>query len=733
MGAATFILVGTRDATKNVSVWGLAADGSGEWTYDTGANTNTIVQDGSGNVYVGGVAYDAGGGLKNVWKLSSSGALVDSVYVSTMASVWQLAIDANYLYVAGTGAYRLDLDLTNEAMITGSGSRYAIGVDSFGNIYVGGGGTPVTLIKYDSSFAYQWLEDTNDKLYSIDFLANQDVIVGTSDGEIRRYAADGSSPNEGDWAHVMMAFGPCCRARIYNDVIYAARHNGSGVGDTFVVLNSSGARQWGDGPTYIADLEDVVFNSSGVPFVVGPLRNNFNIMEVDTVNEELRGIMIADYALGDFKDILLVDSSYEYSPDLSDVEGQWTLNDNAGTPVVLEEAYGRNGTASKNTSAMTTAGKINTALSFVRADNDEVDLGDNAAWELTPSQDKTYAFWCNWSQNGSNNFNVIFHKYYHPTSVGISCVIVRILKYIKTTIWWVDASTTITNTTGLDLDATGWFLVVIRVDRSGQLWISINNGAYTSVQDISAKEADDLSSSQALMLAQGQPINIDWERFEGDLDNFAIWSRILTQEEEALLWNGGSGSEDFGLVTAPTITSHPISQTKSVGDSVTFSVTATGDPAPTYQWKKNGGDIPGATSSSYTIPSVVVADGADYTCVATNAGGSATSNAATLSIRPYISAQSSSMAVSLGAKITLSITAGGHPPVLTYKWYKDGVEVVGKTESTIDVYPTSRVTYKCIVTNGTDPTTSADIVLTITDNPYTWNPFNLTLDSGRAE
>jgi hypothetical protein len=87
-----------------------------------------------------------------------------------------------------------------------------------------------------------------------------------------------------------------------------------------------------------------------------------------------------------------------------------------------------------------------------------------------------------------------------------------------------------------------------------------------------------------------------------------------------------------GSPVAPTIISDPSSATRTVGQSVTFSVTASGNPAPTYQWRKAGVPISGATSSSYTIPSVQESDAADYDCVVTNSEGSDTSAVATLTV-----------------------------------------------------------------------------------------------------
>jgi hypothetical protein len=69
-----------------------------------------------------------------------------------------------------------------------------------------------------------------------------------------------------------------------------------------------------------------------------------------------------------------------------------------------------------------------------------------------------------------------------------------------------------------------------------------------------------------------------------------------------------------------------------VGTSATFSVTATGTGL-TYQWKKGGTNISGATSSSYTINPVVIGDAGDYTVVVSGACGSpVTSNTAVLTV-----------------------------------------------------------------------------------------------------
>ncbi|MBI5472802.1 MAG: carbohydrate-binding protein [Ignavibacteriae bacterium] len=85
--------------------------------------------------------------------------------------------------------------------------------------------------------------------------------------------------------------------------------------------------------------------------------------------------------------------------------------------------------------------------------------------------------------------------------------------------------------------------------------------------------------------------------------------------------------------SAPTITAHPASQTVAVGQTATFAVSASGSEPLQYQWQKNNLNIGGATSSSYTTPSVNTNDnGSTFRCIVSNSIGTVTSNSATLSV-----------------------------------------------------------------------------------------------------
>lgn len=86
----------------------------------------------------------------------------------------------------------------------------------------------------------------------------------------------------------------------------------------------------------------------------------------------------------------------------------------------------------------------------------------------------------------------------------------------------------------------------------------------------------------------------------------------------------------------PVITSAPTPQYVDRGATPTFSVTV--DPlggTPSYQWRKNGSNIGGATSSSYTTPAVMPADDAAlYDCTITNLNGTTTTVPVATFLRP---------------------------------------------------------------------------------------------------
>ena len=82
----------------------------------------------------------------------------------------------------------------------------------------------------------------------------------------------------------------------------------------------------------------------------------------------------------------------------------------------------------------------------------------------------------------------------------------------------------------------------------------------------------------------------------------------------------------------PAFIVQPSSFTIAAPNTTIFNALASGNPSPSYQWKLNGAAIASATSPTLVIASAQASNAGTYTCVASNSVGSATSNAATLTV-----------------------------------------------------------------------------------------------------
>lgn len=84
--------------------------------------------------------------------------------------------------------------------------------------------------------------------------------------------------------------------------------------------------------------------------------------------------------------------------------------------------------------------------------------------------------------------------------------------------------------------------------------------------------------------------------------------------------------------TAPVITVHPASQTVFAGSTVTLTAAATGSPTPTYRWRLNGINVPGAVGTTLTLTGVNSGQAGNYTFVASNSVDSVGSMSAWLNV-----------------------------------------------------------------------------------------------------
>lgn len=172
--------------------------------------------------------------------------------------------------------------------------------------------------------------------------------------------------------------------------------------------------------------------------------------------------------------------------------------------------------------------------------------------------------------------------------------------------------------------------------------------------------------------------------------------------------------------TPPAIAAQPQSRTLNTGTTTTFTVSVNGSPPFTYQWRKNGADIGGATGASYTIASVQAGDAGGYSVVVSNAFGAATSPPATLTVlaastAPVISVQPRDVVSRAGATVALTIGANGATP-LNHQWRKNGVSIAGATGATLvlnTVSATDAASYSVLVTNSLGSAASASAAVTL--------------------
>ena len=172
----------------------------------------------------------------------------------------------------------------------------------------------------------------------------------------------------------------------------------------------------------------------------------------------------------------------------------------------------------------------------------------------------------------------------------------------------------------------------------------------------------------------------------------------------------------------PTIINQPVGQAVATGGTTSFTVTASGTPALSYQWyvipagQTSGTAIAGATSTTYNVPATATTatnDHDSYYVVVTNAWGQAVSQPASMAVGNgillQITGQPVTQYVDVGAPATYQVTAVSSLP-LTYQWYKAAAgtstftAIDGATDSTYTL-PSAATTdngdvFHVVVSNG---------------------------------
>ncbi|MFZ1614337.1 MAG: SUMF1/EgtB/PvdO family nonheme iron enzyme, partial [Holophaga sp.] len=187
---------------------------------------------------------------------------------------------------------------------------------------------------------------------------------------------------------------------------------------------------------------------------------------------------------------------------------------------------------------------------------------------------------------------------------------------------------------------------------------------------------------------------------------------------------------------SPKVTSAPVPQSVTEGDSATFTVVATGTAPLHYQWQKNGANV-GTDSSQFTILSTQLSDAGQYRVIVTNEVGSWTTGAVPLVVNPavVITTQPASQMVAVGDDFTLTTAATGAAP-LHYQWTKDGANVGSDLDhlTVTGAQVADSGSYTVTVSNTKGNAISNAAVVTVTTDPVapliTTHPVSQSVSAG---
>ncbi len=185
-----------------------------------------------------------------------------------------------------------------------------------------------------------------------------------------------------------------------------------------------------------------------------------------------------------------------------------------------------------------------------------------------------------------------------------------------------------------------------------------------------------------------------------------------------------SSAVAINVGTAPSVTTQPANVNLCEGQAASLSVAASGTAPLTFQWKRDGVEVPGATSSTLSFSSLTSADAGSYTCVVTNGCSSATSSAATVTVRQrvVITLQPQSVTACVGSSVSFSISATGAGP-LTFQWKRNGTNISGATTASLSftsVTASQAGTFTCEVTGSCGSLLSSAATLTV-QSPLIWS------------
>lgn len=175
------------------------------------------------------------------------------------------------------------------------------------------------------------------------------------------------------------------------------------------------------------------------------------------------------------------------------------------------------------------------------------------------------------------------------------------------------------------------------------------------------------------------------------------------------------------IPTPPFILNNPQSRTAVLSSNTSFTVSFGGTMPLSYQWQHAGTNLPGTTSATLNLTNVQFSSAGDYRAIASNGGGSATSQVATLTVifPPSITDQPVGQTVIAGQSAQFNVGAIGTDP-LYYQWRHETTNLPGATDPILFIAKAQLQhagQYSVVVSNAAGRAVSSTAILSVVVPP----------------
>src|SRR6267143_362930 len=278
-----------------------------------------------------------------------------------------------------------------------------------------------------------------------------------------------------------------------------------------------------------------------------------------------------------------------------------TYGFNEGSGNTTADASGNANMGTLSGPSWTTAGRYGSALSF-NGTNAYVEAANSNS--LNPGTAATFSAWVN-VLAASANISSVVNKWSQTSDdeyrFGLDSSN-RLTFAWQTTggnVWGRPSYNIVSGNAQVPL-GTWTYITVVRNGPAISFYINGNLDASFGA----AADANPFRSGIDTVRIGGQNRGAASRVLNGMIDEVRMYNQALTPTQIQGDMNALIGTP----IVLPSITTQPVSRSVTVGQTASFSVAATGAAPLSYQWQKNGANIVGATTASYTTPATMTSD-----------------------------------------------------------------------------------------------------------------------------